>query len=221
MRPTRPRTALEKRKAPTQARARGTVDAILQAAAYILTRHGTLGFTTNKIAERAGVNIASLYQYFPSKEAVLVELARRHAAEQRRRTLDILDDTRGQTLPKVARRIVTAMVAAHAVDPALHRVLTTESMRLRLPRFETEMDADLAKEARAFSERLRATRPDPDLAMWIASTAVHAVIHAALIERPAVAQSPVFVDEIVRLVTKYLALPRRRPRVVRSQKRSR
>lgn len=55
------------RKAPRQTRARQTVDFILDAAAYILAERGLDGFTTNHIAERAGVNISSLYQYFPNK----------------------------------------------------------------------------------------------------------------------------------------------------------
>ena len=68
------------RKIPRQRRACQTVDFILEAAAYILSEQGIEGFTTNRIAERAGVNIASLYQYFPNKGAILEELQARHLA---------------------------------------------------------------------------------------------------------------------------------------------
>src|SRR5215510_13475027 len=71
------------RKTPRQSRSVFTVDAILEAATYILVKEGWDKFTTNRMAERAGVNIASLYQYFPNKESIVVELQRRHVAKAR------------------------------------------------------------------------------------------------------------------------------------------
>lgn len=69
--------ATRPRKAPRQARAAATIDTILEGAAHILRRDGLGGLTTNHIAERAGVSIGSLYQYFPGKDAILAELIRR------------------------------------------------------------------------------------------------------------------------------------------------
>lgn len=65
------------RKHPRQARSAATVETILEAAARILETKGLGGFTTNAIAEKAGVSVGSLYQYFPTKEAVLTMLIRR------------------------------------------------------------------------------------------------------------------------------------------------
>ena len=65
------------RRSPKQARSRATLEAILEAAAQILERHGPAGLTTNDVAERAGVSIGTLYQYFPDKTAILVATARR------------------------------------------------------------------------------------------------------------------------------------------------
>ncbi|WP_102961265.1 TetR/AcrR family transcriptional regulator [Mangrovicella endophytica] len=59
------------RKRPTQGRAQATVAALVEAAARILEQDGREGFSTNAVAERAGVSIGSLYQYFSSKEALL------------------------------------------------------------------------------------------------------------------------------------------------------
>jgi AcrR family transcriptional regulator len=73
-----PKTQIKPNKTATQERAKMSVDAILQATTYILKRMGHEGLTTNKIAEKAGVNIASLYQYFPNKESILFSL---HKAE--------------------------------------------------------------------------------------------------------------------------------------------
>src|SRR5262249_14524108 len=65
------------RKNPSQARGRDTIEVIFEATARILERSGRRGLSTNAIAELAGISIGSLYHYFPSKEAVLVAMARR------------------------------------------------------------------------------------------------------------------------------------------------
>jgi len=65
------------RRSPKQARSRATWEAIVEAAAQILERRGADGLTTNDVAERAGVSIGTLYQYFPDKQAILVAAARR------------------------------------------------------------------------------------------------------------------------------------------------
>lgn len=65
------------RRSPRQARSRVTFDAILEAAAQILERDGSRAFNTNAVAERAGVSIGTLYQYFPHKRAILLAAAKR------------------------------------------------------------------------------------------------------------------------------------------------
>ncbi len=62
------------RRTPTQSRSKTLVNAIIQACQQILEQEGTENLTTNRIAEVAGVNIGSLYQYFPNKEAILANL---------------------------------------------------------------------------------------------------------------------------------------------------
>jgi len=67
------------RRTPRQARSRATWEAIVEAAAQILERNGPAGFNTNAVAERAGVSIGTLYQYFPDKAAILMAAAEREA----------------------------------------------------------------------------------------------------------------------------------------------
>src|SRR5215510_14029777 len=117
----RTRNALLPRKQPRQERSRFTVDAILEAAADILVRNGYDRLTTNRIADRAGVNVASLYQYFPGKAAIVAELRRRHGAAERAAVRDALVLRRGQGLEATLRALIAHGVAAHAVAPALHR----------------------------------------------------------------------------------------------------
>ena len=66
-----------RRRKPKQARAQATVDSILEAAAQVLERTGPDGLNTNRVAERAGVSVGTLYQYFPDKETILLAVARR------------------------------------------------------------------------------------------------------------------------------------------------
>ena len=69
------------RKSATQKRSRATVDALVEATARVLIREGYDRASTNKIAETAGVSIGSLYQYFPSKEALVAAVIERHTQE--------------------------------------------------------------------------------------------------------------------------------------------
>lgn len=75
---TKARTfALRPRKLPAQKRSKVTFDAVVDACTVLLPLLGYAGTTTNHIAERAGVNIASLYEYFPGKDAIVAQVAER------------------------------------------------------------------------------------------------------------------------------------------------
>lgn len=69
--------ALEPRKWPSQRRSRETFEALVEATTGLLAERGYPKTTTNHIAERAGVNIASLYEYFPGKDALVAQAADR------------------------------------------------------------------------------------------------------------------------------------------------
>src|SRR5262245_4169642 len=108
------RNVLKPRKTPSQERAKATVDAILEAGAYILVKHGWEKFTTNRVAERAGVNIASLYQYFPNKESIAAELQRRHISKARDVLPGTVDQLRSQPNLRAALQwLVDAALAEH------------------------------------------------------------------------------------------------------------
>jgi AcrR family transcriptional regulator len=119
------------------------VAAILTGAAQVLERRGYAGTTTDAIAERAGVSVGSVYQYFPNKEAILVALAERHIEEGFERVWGLLEEARGRelALETLMRRFVEAMIALHRNEPRLHRVLFEEAplpagLRRRLQRLE-------------------------------------------------------------------------------------
>jgi AcrR family transcriptional regulator len=101
----RRRNPLEPRKQPRQARARETNEVLLEAAERVLAREGAEGFNTNRVAEVAGVSIGTLYQYYPSKEALLVQLQER----ERARTLAAIDATLSDTTRSPGERIDDAV----------------------------------------------------------------------------------------------------------------
>src|SRR5688572_3139042 len=125
------RPVLSPRKFPRQLRSTATVDAIVEATAQVLAKYGYEGATTGRIAERAGTSVGSLYQYFPTKEALLVAVGERHLKE-------MMDVFQSLVPPNVADvpledgiyALVKAAIDAHAADPALHRVLASEAMRI-------------------------------------------------------------------------------------------
>ena len=77
---------ISSRKRPKQARSTELVAAILEAAVQVLAKEGAPRFTTARVAERAGVSVGSLYQYFPNKAAILFRLQ----SDEWRQTTDLL-----------------------------------------------------------------------------------------------------------------------------------
>jgi AcrR family transcriptional regulator len=69
-----------RRRTPKQARSRDTIDVILQATIQILEQEDATALNTNAIAERAGISVGTLYEYFPDREAILVAVAQRQLA---------------------------------------------------------------------------------------------------------------------------------------------
>src|SRR5262249_51690008 len=164
---------------------------------------------TNRIADRAGVNVASLYQYFPGKEAIVAELRRRHGAAERAAARDALVQRRGQGLEATLPALIGRGVAAHAVAPALHRAFAEHMPPQRYEEIQ-EADAPVFAEMRRFLERSAEGVPDVEFAMWMVATTAHAAIHNGIIERPADVESGRLVDELVVLLLRYLKRPRRR-----------
>lgn len=115
------------RKAPSQPRSAHTVEAILEGAAHILELQGLDGYTTNAIAARAGVSIGSLYQYFPTKDAVTVALIERERAELVRDAMQALAQEDRRT---ALRQLIEVAVRHQLRRPALAALLDFEQHRL-------------------------------------------------------------------------------------------
>ncbi len=200
----KPRTV--PRKAPSQERSRATIEVILTATARILQRDGFDRASTNRIAHAAGVSVGSLYQYFPSKEALVAALVERHMDQMSAVLAEELSRIAAAPLDVAVRNMVKVMLRAHAVDPRLHKVLVEQVPRIgRLERVH-EIEDHFTKLVRAYLEsRKHEVRPkNLDLAAFVAVSTVEALTHAATLYHPELLATDALADEIAELVLRYL-----------------
>jgi AcrR family transcriptional regulator len=122
--------SLKLRRSPLQARSAETIAVILEASTQILETRGLAAFNTNAVAERAGVSVGSLYQYFPGKEAILAALHRRYEERLLHAVMSSLTATHGKELSVRIPALVNALIDAHMFSPALHRILESEESRI-------------------------------------------------------------------------------------------
>ncbi|MGI5268347.1 TetR/AcrR family transcriptional regulator [Nonomuraea sp. CA-218870] len=173
------------RKTPRQQRSRETVEAILEAAAQLFQRHGYAATTTNKIADRAGVSVGSLYQYFPNKDALLLALADRHLNAAAREVMRVFERAAEQPpdLARLVTDLVACVAALHEDRPRLHRLLFDQAPRTpELVALFRETERALASALAGELRRLGAD--DPDVTALLAVQGVEAQGHGALLDDP-------------------------------------
>jgi AcrR family transcriptional regulator len=199
------------RKQPLQARAQVTVEAIIRATAHILRTKGWDACNTNAVAKRAGVSIGSLYQYFPSKDALLAALAERHAEAGNKVLLDAVTATRDESLSlrDTVKHYIGALISLHAHDPELHRVLVEQVPRLKgglevVRRGSTQAATLVRAWLEAHREQFREV--DLDVATYMLVTSVEALAHLQVLERPKQLTREVLVQELAEFVLRYLGV---------------
>lgn len=136
-------TLPDPRKRPRQARSLATFEAILEAAVRILESLGFAGFNTNAVAERAGVSIGSLYQYFPSKDALIVELIRRERAKLSNHIVEAIQQSDAADLKDKLKLIIQAAVQHQLSRPQLARTLEFASELIGKDIEESELQYEL------------------------------------------------------------------------------
>lgn len=197
------------RKLASQERSRSTVDALLEATARVLLNEGYDRASTNRIAEVAGVSIGSLYQYFPSKEALVAAVIDRHTQQVSQVTRKAVVKMAASPIEVAAREFVSLGIEGHRVNPKLHAVLSEQIPRVgRLENIETNLREGHAL-VRGYLEAHRdeIDVADLDLAAFVLVTVVEALTHAAVLRRPDILtgeKARQFVDDVTRLVVGYL-----------------
>lgn len=198
-------TRLQPRKQPRQHRAEATRQRILAAAAHVFADFGYAAGTTNRIAERADISIGSLYQYFPNKDSILVELMTVHtqegfAAVQRHLAAGLPDSLAG-----TLRIFVRAAIDNHRDNPKLHRVLFEEAPRPPefLAMLHRSEDAVVAA-----AEALLTAHPDVRVAETATAARMVVATIESLVHRLIAGPRPIdprlFEDELVGMLTRYL-----------------
>ncbi|MBL7665245.1 MAG: TetR/AcrR family transcriptional regulator [Bacteriovoracaceae bacterium] len=114
---------LSSRKEPNQDRAVSTVDAILTATTHILDTKGFEETSTNKIAEKAGVSIGSLYQYFPNKESIIAMMLERHINKQAAKLEARVADLTTANLEETIRALLKVVFEEKRNSPKINRIL--------------------------------------------------------------------------------------------------
>ena len=158
----RQQAQISSRKRPKQARSTELVAAILEAAAQVLAKEGAPRFTTARVAERAGVSVGSVYQYFPNKAAILFRLQ----SDEWRGTSELLrvmlEDVQRPPLERL-RAVVQAFVRSECDEAAMRVALNDAAPLYR--------DAPEAREARASGDRtmqvfMREALPEASESTW-------------------------------------------------------
>jgi AcrR family transcriptional regulator len=113
---------ISSRKDPTQARSTELVAAILQAAIQVLAKEGAQRFTTARVAEKAGVSVGSVYQYFPNKAAILFRLQVDEWQQTTQMMRGILEDERKPPFERV-RAVVHAFIKSECEEARMRVAL--------------------------------------------------------------------------------------------------
>ncbi len=200
---------LEPRKPPVQQRSKATVNAIITAAAQVFETHGYAAGTTNRIAQRAGVSIGTLYQYFPSKDSIAVALLEQHIAETDHRLHEWVGHmvVEQHGLCASLHDYVTGMLEMHYGQPRLQHILLEETPlpeRVHQALLEAERHAakTVAGLLRLYPE---VRRTDMAHAGFMVVQTVESLTHrfAAHPDEQFIARTD-FVDEVVTMLVAYL-----------------
>lgn len=192
------------RRQPTQERAQVTVSIILEAAVQILRTERRAGFNTNRIAERAGISIGTLYGYFPNKDAIFIALARQIIEEDARALARVLDAGHGT---ETLRHLLRTLFQRHSDDSYVRRTV----MSIYISEgFGADHDAQvetIVKEFVSQPERWlgrKASSIDP-ASLFVASRAIIGIARS-FTEQGDVSRFPLQVieDEAISLVHRYL-----------------
>jgi AcrR family transcriptional regulator len=172
----RQRAEISSRKKPQQARSNDLVAAILEAALQVLAKEGASRFTTTRVAERAGVSVGSIYQYFPNKASILFRLQSDEWRETTAMLRDTLQDKRRPPLERL-RRLVHAFVKSECDEAEVRTALADAAPLYRDAPEAQEAKSESAGTLEAFMRELlpKATKAKRALAIDLIKTTLGAV----------------------------------------------
>jgi len=153
---TQSQIALEPRKTPVQARSTVTVEAIYEATFQVLLAVGPDRLTTTRVAERAGVSVGTLYQYFPNKQSLLLSVLEKHLDQVAGAVELACRRNHGQQLSTMIESIVEAFVDAKMKRYDISMALYATAVGVQ----ERALVNKVGKRARAAMASMLATAPN-------------------------------------------------------------
>jgi AcrR family transcriptional regulator len=197
------------RKLPRQNRAKTLVESIFTAATQVLESEGYGAATTSRIAERAGVSIGSLYQYFPNKDSIMGSLVINHAKNVARETAKIIsaNEIRPQPFRTLISVLIQKCIDTNDSSANLHRLLNSEIPdRIFFPEERRLVRCRVLHGFRNFfanhSHEIKAG--DLNRAAAFTFNVIDSTIHQTLLNDPAQLRNQEFSDDLIELVSKYL-----------------
>ncbi len=196
-----------RRKRPKQARSRATVEAIQEAGSQVLVRDGYAKLITTRVAERAGVSVGTLYQYFASKDELVRALAERQAVGTFEALAGAAKATEGQGIRERIRAMLSSLLAMKSKDPAFTSAIASAMLELEgkawLARTMGQTEILVAGLLEAHRHELG---PLPDLAPFVIVRSVEGVMGSLVVDPPRPLGDPSLVDALERLVLGYLGV---------------
>ena len=199
------------RKAPQQARSKETVDAIFEAMFELFEKRDLGDPTVQTIADRVGVSVGSVYQYFPTKGALVSALISSHL----RNRMDELDaslaSVAGLSGEQAAEVLVESLLeekrSRSRIETALLRYFVRAGDIGSLTEMDDRMNASVERFLRALGTTIRPV--DTEIAAFVISNALRSAILMSLLQKPERLGEAAFKKELVALVVGYLsAAPR-------------
>lgn len=175
------------RKQPKQLRSRLMVETILEAAAQVFSERGFEAATTNQIAERAGISIGSLYQYFPNKDSLILAVQKVHHDQVLSVIRAAMERSRNLPLRDAIKTIVGANLDLHLADAKLHAAfeewIPTQSRLVDRDEFQKDMIATVSGYLESRPDVPESS--DRGAAIFVIMNLVKSVMHASVsVERP-------------------------------------
>lgn len=192
-----------KRRTPTQARSRERVEKILDAASQIVIAGGVEALTTRSIAESAEIPVASLYQYFADRDAILLALVERDTAEMDEQVRTDLGALTTLSIASIVETTMRAYTSVYARRPDFLEIWVRGRLNSSVNDFGRQHNRRTAAELRDFAIDAGLARPDTPLAATELAVEIGDRVFQLAYERD-LAGDDFLIDQGIAMVTAYL-----------------
>ncbi|MGK4003774.1 TetR/AcrR family transcriptional regulator [Sorangium sp. So ce1036] len=198
-------TPLKPRKSPVQARSAATVEALHAATIQVLTREGLARCTTTRVAERAGMSVGSLYQYYPNRDALLAAVLERHLDGIAGAMEGACQASAGEPVARMASTLVAVFLREKLRDPQESKALYAVAAERGGQQLATRAHRRVVTAIAAMLETAPDVRfEDPAATAVMSASALVGPVRAVLEGQAPAGFEACLERELTRLLTAYL-----------------